>query len=151
MNIPVACKGGAKRLKASLIEGMIVCLIVAIHSRERRGVCAENLAAATPISKRMMNYTSIVDDTKSGILKHKPDEAYRRLQQGFEAFRPAFLYNYKVYYRFIGHSSFVSSIVGLKWSFREGKGFAAPRLFGAFTPPFRRSYCIGDGTMRIRA
>jgi hypothetical protein len=79
MNIPVACKGGAKRLKASLIASMIV------------------------------------------------------------------------YYWFIGHSSFVSSIVGLKWSFREGKGFAAPRLFGAFTPPFRRSYCIGDGTMRIRA
>jgi hypothetical protein len=36
------------------------------------------------------------DDTASGILKDKPDEAYRRLQQGFEAFRPAFRCNYKV-------------------------------------------------------
>jgi hypothetical protein len=32
----------------------------------------------------------MVDHTKSGILKDKPDEAYRRLQQGFEALRPAF-------------------------------------------------------------
>ncbi|MCK7512958.1 MAG: hypothetical protein MZV70_59010 [Desulfobacterales bacterium] len=38
----------------------------------------------------------MVDDTKSGILKHEADEAYRRLQQGFEALRPAFLCNYKV-------------------------------------------------------
>ncbi len=38
----------------------------------------------------------MVDDTKSGILKHKANEgAYRRLQQGFEALRPAFLYNYR--------------------------------------------------------
>jgi hypothetical protein len=32
-------------------------VIVAIRSRERRGVCAENLAAVTPVSKREMNYT----------------------------------------------------------------------------------------------
>ncbi|HWR90673.1 MAG TPA: hypothetical protein VN260_10450 [Dissulfurispiraceae bacterium] len=65
-------------------------LIVGIHFRERRGVCAENLAAATPVSKRKMNCTLMVDDTKSEILKHEDDEVYRRLQQGFEAFRPAF-------------------------------------------------------------
>jgi len=73
-----------------------VHLIGAIHLQERRGVCAENLDAATPVSKRQMNYTPMVDDTKSGILKHEADEAYRRLQQGFKALRPAFLYNYRV-------------------------------------------------------
>ena len=73
-------------------------LIVASHSQEKRGwgECAENLAAATPVSKGQTNYTPMVDDTKSGILKHEADEAYRRLQQGFEALRPAFLYNYRV-------------------------------------------------------
>ena len=76
----------------------IINLIVAIHSRERRGVCAENLAAATPVSKRKMNYTPMVDDTKCGILKHEDDNAYRRLQQGFEALRPAFLFNDRVYF-----------------------------------------------------
>jgi hypothetical protein len=44
-----------------------------------------------------MNYTPMVDDTKSGILKHEADEAYRRLQQGFEALRPAFSCNRKVH------------------------------------------------------
>jgi len=71
-------------------------LIVAIGSPERRGVCAENLAAATPVSIRKTIYESMVDDTKSGILKDKPDEAHRRLQQGFEALRPAFLCKCKV-------------------------------------------------------
>jgi hypothetical protein len=62
---------------------------------ERRGVYVENLAAATPVSKRKMNCTLMVDDTKSEILKHEDDEVYRRLQQGFEAFRPAFQCNYR--------------------------------------------------------
>jgi hypothetical protein len=35
----------------------------------------------------------MVDHTKSGILKHEADNAYRRLQQGFEALRPAFSHN----------------------------------------------------------
>ncbi len=43
-----------------------------------------------------MNYSPMVDDTKSGILKHEADEAYRRLQRGFEALRPAFSCNRKV-------------------------------------------------------
>jgi len=60
---------------------------------ERRGECAENLAAATPVSKRKMNYSPMVDDTKSGILKHEADNAHRRLQQGVEALRPAFSCN----------------------------------------------------------
>jgi ADP-heptose:LPS heptosyltransferase len=35
----------------------------------------------------------MVDHTKSGILKNKPDDAHRRLQQGLEALRPAFSCN----------------------------------------------------------
>jgi hypothetical protein len=38
----------------------------------------------------------MVDDTKSGILNDEPDEAHRRLQQGFEALRAAFSCNRKV-------------------------------------------------------
>ncbi len=38
----------------------------------------------------------MVDDTKSELLKHEADNAYRRLQQGFEALRPAFSCNRKV-------------------------------------------------------
>ncbi len=45
-----------------------------------------------------------------------------------------------VYYWVLKISSFVSSIVVLPCSARDGKGFAAPMLFGAFTPPFRRAY-----------
>jgi hypothetical protein len=45
----------------------------------------------------IMNYTPMVDDTKSGILKHEADEAHRRLQQGFEVLRRAFPCNRKVY------------------------------------------------------
>jgi hypothetical protein len=32
----------------------------------------------------------MVEDKKSGFLKHEADNAYRRLQQGFEALRPPF-------------------------------------------------------------
>jgi hypothetical protein len=71
-------------------------LIIAIGHPERRGVCAENLAAATPISKGKTNYKPMVDDTKSGFLKREADNAHRRLQQGFEALRPAFSCNKKV-------------------------------------------------------
>ncbi|MCK7514158.1 MAG: hypothetical protein MZV70_65860 [Desulfobacterales bacterium] len=45
-------------------EGEGHTLIVAIGSPERRGVCAENLAAATPVSMRKTIYKSMVDDTK---------------------------------------------------------------------------------------
>ena len=61
-----------------------------IRFLERRGVCAENLDAATPVSERKTVYAPMIDDTKSGILNDEPDEAHRRLQQGFEALRPAF-------------------------------------------------------------
>jgi hypothetical protein len=36
------------QLKSPRTPSIILYLIVAIHFRERRGVCAENLAAATP-------------------------------------------------------------------------------------------------------
>jgi hypothetical protein len=38
----------------------------------------------------------MVDYTESGILKDEPNNAHRRLQQGFEVLRPAFLCNDKV-------------------------------------------------------
>jgi len=44
-----------------------------------------------------------------------------------------------VYYWCIRNSSFVSSAIGLKWSARDGRGFAAPRLAGAYASPFRRA------------
>jgi len=46
-----------------------------------------------------------------------------------------------VYYWCSRNLSFVSSIVSLIVSLWEGKGFAAPRLVGAYAPPFRRSDC----------
>ena len=45
----------------------------------------------------------------------------------------------------IRNSSDLSSIVGLQWSVREGRGFAAPMLFGAFAPSFLRSHCGDKG------
>jgi hypothetical protein len=36
----------------------------------------------------------------------------------------------------------LSSTIGLHRFFCDGKGFAAPRLFGAFVPPFRRAYAM---------
>lgn len=38
----------------------------------------------------------MADDTKNGILKNEPNNDHRRLQQVFEAFRPAFSCNDKV-------------------------------------------------------
>jgi hypothetical protein len=32
----------------------------------------------------------MVDDTKDGFLEDEPDDEHRRLQQSFEALRPAF-------------------------------------------------------------
>jgi hypothetical protein len=46
---------------------------------------------------RRQPFKPMVNHTDSGILKDKPDEAHRRLQQGFEALRPAFSCNRKVY------------------------------------------------------
>jgi hypothetical protein len=38
----------------------------------------------------------MIDDTENGILKDEPNNDHRRLQQGFEALRPAFSRNDKV-------------------------------------------------------
>ena len=99
VSIQVSPQQGFRHIRPAFPEGVCndeVNLIAVINALKRRGVCAENLAAATPVSKRKTAHTPMVDDTMSEILKHKPDEEYRRLQQGFEAFRPAFLCNYKV-------------------------------------------------------
>jgi hypothetical protein len=52
-----------------------------------------------------------------------------------------------VYYWCIRNAFDLSSIVGLQWSVREGIGFAAPRLFGAFAPSFLRSHCGDKGLL----
>jgi hypothetical protein len=45
---------------------------------------------------RRLCFEPMVDDTKNRILTDEPNNAHRRLHQGYEAFRPAFSCNDKV-------------------------------------------------------
>ena len=72
-----------------------LCLIVQ-DIPEKAGDAPKTLLRRHHNSHRRQPFKPMVDHTKSGILKDKPGEAYRRLQQGFEAFRHAFLCNCKV-------------------------------------------------------
>ena len=75
------------------VLGLSIYLIVVIGSPERRVYAPKTLMRRHRNRYRRQPFKPMVDHTKSVILKNKPDEAYRRLQQGFEALRPAFLYN----------------------------------------------------------
>ncbi len=71
-------------------------LIVAYAIREG-GVYAPKTLMRRHHNRRGRSlFKPMVDYTKSGILKHEPGNAHRRLQQGFEALRPAFSRNGKV-------------------------------------------------------
>ena len=73
-----------------------VNLIVAYAFRKGGAYAPKTLLRRHLYRDNRRNYKPMVDDTKDEFLKHEADNTYRRLQQGFEALRPAFACNWKV-------------------------------------------------------